>query len=67
MSAGLTQRELARAAGLSQSRVSLIDRGEASLRDEEAPRIARALRCSIDDLVAIAVREGCADATEAFA
>ena len=47
---GLTQRGLARLAGLGINRVSALENGDSWLRPYEALKVARALRISPDDL-----------------
>ncbi len=47
---GLTQKELAEAAGTSQAAIALIEKGKRNPGMETARRIADALNCDLDDL-----------------
>jgi DNA-binding XRE family transcriptional regulator len=55
-SRGLTQKQLAEAAGMKQPRIAEIERGDANPRLETLIRIALALRVEVADLHATATR-----------
>lgn len=48
---GFKQQELAERLGMSQSKVSRIEKGKQIPNAEELPRLARALRCLVTDLM----------------
>lgn len=54
----ITQSELAQMLGVSQANISQWEKGEALPRADKLPAIARALRCTIDDLFAEDSRAG---------
>ncbi len=48
---GMTQSELAKAVGLAQASISTLESGETKPAFETLIKLARALDCSLDDLV----------------
>ncbi len=55
---GFNQWDMALKTGISQTKISLIERGYVTLRQDKRRRIARALHSRVEDLFPDAEREG---------